>query len=565
MTANTRISTMAAATLALLLLAVPIHGFGSLCRSSHTLDPMTRAGPLSTTPPDTTKATRIAFLGDQGLTLDSATLLTHIREWGPHAVVHLGDLDYKDDPVAWDSQINATLGERVPYLVAIGNHDVPRWSGPGGYAEVIARRIAAAERDTHGQVSCHGEIGANVLCNVHGIELVVNGVGTFGQGHVEFVQETLGKSGATWKVCAWHKNQRAYQPGAKIDETGYAIYDACRAAGAIVATAHEHAYSRTHVMASFADQLLANASDPATLPLRSNHPSPPHANLTIQPGRTFAFVSGLGGESVRSAYWPEIAQRPWLAAVATADTPDVRAGAVLCEFGARGDPQRAECEFVDAVNGIVFDRFTITSRPDAAPPAIAKMLTAAGTNGSPTCRRDTIDVPLRHVAHRGPKRINLARGQGVGPVRFEFEVPRLAAGSKVAAAHLQLMGAPSALRNAAVASGARPEQMVLQVAAHRPSSGPMGLLSKLGQSVMHWTLWKPALAPPTAWASDEWEANEVWVSPNLYQSETVTGGGLVEVEVSATGAAAAGLGEVYVGERGGCLAPSLMLHIDVCE
>ncbi len=71
------------------------------------------------------------------------------------------------------------------------------------------------------------------------------------------------------------------QVGFKPTEVPLSTYDACRAEGAIIATAHEHSYSRTHLMSSFADQtILSTASE-----------------FGIGPGQTFAFVSGLGGGS----------------------------------------------------------------------------------------------------------------------------------------------------------------------------------------------------------------------------------------------------------------------------
>ena len=43
-----------------------------------------------------------------------------------------------------------------------------------------------------------------------------------------------------WKICSRHKNQRAMQLGKKKDAVGWAAYEACREAGAIIATGQEY-------------------------------------------------------------------------------------------------------------------------------------------------------------------------------------------------------------------------------------------------------------------------------------------------------------------------------------
>src|SRR3990170_7533047 len=73
-------------------------------------------GPVS---PDVT----IAFFGDQGLGGDAEAVLSLIRDEGADAVIHMGDFDYRDDPAAWDAQIDAFLGAEFPYFASAGNHD----------------------------------------------------------------------------------------------------------------------------------------------------------------------------------------------------------------------------------------------------------------------------------------------------------------------------------------------------------------------------------------------------------------------------------------------------------
>lgn len=162
---------------------------------------------------------------------------------------------------------------------------------------------------------------------------------SLGTNHVEFLDQTLASNPAPWKVCVWHKNQKYYQTGRKPDETGYGVYEVCRKHGAIVATGHEHSYSRTFLMSDFVNKTIVN------------HKS----RLDLAPGRSFAFVSGLAGQSIRP--WKDHSEDyPWWAATASRSN-GVDYGAMICDF--RND-QNAHCRFED-LSGNVWDSFAMTS------------------------------------------------------------------------------------------------------------------------------------------------------------------------------------------------------------
>ena len=129
------------------------------------------------------------------------------------------------------------------------------------------------------------------------------------------------------------------QLGRKGYEVGWEAYEACRQAGAIIATGHEHSYARTHLMDSFESLSIASMS----------------STLRLEEGKSFAFVSGLGGYSIRD----QDRKGPWWAAVYTADQ-GANFGALFCQFLVDGDPNRASCYFKD-IDGKVVDRFDIIS------------------------------------------------------------------------------------------------------------------------------------------------------------------------------------------------------------
>ncbi|KAI8814900.1 hypothetical protein BJ742DRAFT_194312 [Cladochytrium replicatum] len=331
---------------------------------------------------------KVAFVGDHGVDpRTTGRVFRMIKDEGCEALLSLGDLDYQDNPKRFVDFVDEHLGPTFPILPAIGNHDVGRFHGTGGYHDVLVERMKRTP-----QLECTGEFGVNLSCRFRrnrapgtDLHLVVSGVGSFKDDHTGFIRDMFSEavegtwgedddddegstmkgnkkkakvgqddgdgddggstSGTPWRICMWHKNQRMFQIGKKEDETGYGTYEQCREAGAIVATAHEHTYSRTYAMSSFATQTV----DPTQPRDKSS--------LTIRPGTSFAFVSGLGGDSVRK--WnPMMRFKPWWAAVAAKDN-SARAGALMCTFNYGGDATKAHCYMKD-ISGRVYDDFIVT-------------------------------------------------------------------------------------------------------------------------------------------------------------------------------------------------------------
>jgi len=144
------------------------------------------------------------------------------------------------------------------------------------------------------------------------------------------------------------------QIGGKRNETGWGVYQACLDAGGIIATGHEHSYSRTYLMSDFENQTVVH---------KNNH-------LEIDEGQSFAFVSGLGGRGIRDQ---ERTGDWWAAEYSSTQNADY--GALFCTFG----ESQGECYFKD-ISGAVPDSFTIESQ--------------LGTTGSPTLTSPKPDTPL---------------------------------------------------------------------------------------------------------------------------------------------------------------------------
>jgi predicted phosphodiesterase len=291
--------------------------------------PLTLWAQAAPVPPDF----KVAFIGDQGLGSNAQDVLKLIKSEGAQLVLHQGDLDYKSKPDAWEKQIDEILGADFPYVASAGNHDIKKWPGEGGYQARLEARLKRLG------IEWEGELGIQSSIRYKGLFIVLVAPGVKGKGHAEYIRDQMAKDKSVWRICSWHKNMKLLQAGGKKDETGWEVYEEARKAGAIIATGHEHSYSRTHLLSDFTKQEVADADD----------------SFTIAPGKTFAFVSGLGGKSIRS----QKLKGDWWAKVYTS-TQKARYGALFATFHADGQPGKAVFTFKN-VDGEVVDRFTVLS------------------------------------------------------------------------------------------------------------------------------------------------------------------------------------------------------------
>ena len=122
--------------------------------------------------------------------------------------------------------------------------------------------------------------------------------------------------------------------------------------------AHEHSYERTRTLVNAQEQLV----DP-DCPL-------PNA-LCVEPGKTFVFVSGLGGLSIRdqSRYLPSTfpygCNQEW-ASIYTSDQA-AKYGALFITFHVDGDPYKAHGYFKN-IDGEVIDEFDVFAQADDSQP-----------------------------------------------------------------------------------------------------------------------------------------------------------------------------------------------------
>jgi len=322
---------------------------------------------------------KIAFIGDQGLGPDAEAVLNLIGAEGADAVIHSGDFDYQDNPAAWEAMVDAILGEDFPYFASIGNHDLLAFFLPGGYQDRLEDRMERLG------IAWDGELGVRSSFEYQGVFIVLTAPGILLPGdpfdvYEDYVRDALAANDSLWRISSWHKNMRAMQVGNKPDETGWGVYEQSRRGGAIIATAHEHSYSRTHLLSSCRNRTVASTGD--TLALSRDDPDTP-----ADEGRSFVFVSGLGGRSIRDqqrclpALPPYGCLEEWASIYASNQGADF--GALFGTFNYQGDPDRAFFYFKD-IAGNVPDEFFVeigSSAPPQPPPACPADIAPRGGDG----------------------------------------------------------------------------------------------------------------------------------------------------------------------------------------
>ena len=261
------------------------------------------------------------------------------------------------------------LGPTYPYLASVGNHDIASWGDgcgdpDGCYATLLKQRMTAT-----GIVPDNPNLNDQMYStDFQGLGMVFVGettsqagdCGTNPNGYACYIRNQLKTDRHIWRICSWHKNQRNMQVGGKSDEMGWAVYENCRDLSAIIATAHEHSYQRTKNLVNMQGQVVDSAQHPPS----GGVPGNPN-DLAVRPGSTFAFVSGLGGNSMRDQerclpyVYPYGCNYEWAGIYTLNQTANVpRFGALFIEFHVDGDPYKARGYF-KITNGTTIDSFEI--------------------------------------------------------------------------------------------------------------------------------------------------------------------------------------------------------------
>lgn len=297
------------------------------------------------------EALKVAYFGDQGAGTDAESVLQLIVDEGADLILVLGDLGYHADAERWYAQIEAFVPPTVPVLAVVGNHESHAWSG---YHEVLAQRVLRVPG-----LRCIGTLGVNSACLYRGLLFVLSGTGVLGSDHSEFSKQIFEGTEVAWKICAWHKNKADFQVGHKVGaEVDWDMYRLCQSEGAMIATAHEHSYERTYTLTDMGNRAADHGKTGSA------------EEMQLDYGRSFVFVSGLGGKSIRDFEAEHHMDDGWWSTIFTSNVhirngveieqfrPDH--GALFIDYNTDGRGRRARGYF-KTVGGDVVDEFEIVN------------------------------------------------------------------------------------------------------------------------------------------------------------------------------------------------------------
>jgi len=297
---------------------------------------------------------KIAFGADTDVGATWTKVGALIKAEGAAAVVVAGDMAYDNStPAAWWAATDSALGASFPVFIAKGNHDdSTKWPG---LISVANQRLAA-----WGAVKKVSTINdATFVTTFKGLAMLAIADGTPADGpkYGAYIKSEFANDNHIWRICQWHKNQQAMQAGGKPDEVGWEPYEACRGAGAIIQTGHEHSYARTKTLTGF----MSRTVDPTCSGADA---------LCVGPGRSFAQTVGTGGrdsplrvQTQCTPVWMSPTANsgtcPYWALIYTATQNGV-AGAQFITFNVGGNPNKATGYF-KTITGQTIDTFTITA------------------------------------------------------------------------------------------------------------------------------------------------------------------------------------------------------------
>jgi len=175
---------------------------------------------------------------------------------------------------------------------------------------------------------------------------------------LQFLKQNLQDAKEDWKICAWHFYDKYYHTGNYqehdyniISSDGENFYDYCKDHGAIIFSAHNSVYARTHVMSKFAYPEIDKYDKDSDGKI-----------VQIRNGATLNILNGVGGEKMDIEQGKQMNYEHWQKKYAKGkgNENEKAFGALFCDFNVEGNNKKASCEFqrINSENKI-YDSFTI--------------------------------------------------------------------------------------------------------------------------------------------------------------------------------------------------------------
>ncbi|ORX84498.1 Metallo-dependent phosphatase [Anaeromyces robustus] len=303
------------------------------------------------------KEFRLGIIGDSGAEDESREVMELTTY---DAILNLGDLDYNCQPDAYFEKV-LDSNRKYDFLSVLGNHD----AGHECPAEanrfldnVYNEMTSSKNKNTQCEFS---ESKFMWSCKYYNMRIIGLTPGVSGADkrdvQLEFLKKHLSSSNEDWKICAWHFYDKYYHTGKYPDDGNIvsgsyeSFYDYCKDHGAIIFSAHDHVYARTHVMSQFSEPVIDRFDEETGEDI-----------VQIRKGATIDILNGAGGWEMYIEQGEQKDYKWWQKKYAKGSHGENEKsyGGLFCNFNVGGNKDKARCEFL-RINSDekVFDNFTI--------------------------------------------------------------------------------------------------------------------------------------------------------------------------------------------------------------
>jgi len=306
---------------------------------------------------------KLAVIGDSGTEREAREVMKLTTY---DALLHLGDFDYSCDA---DKYFNSILDSDRSYqfMGVLGNHEGVSECGTDKNQRFLHNVYDEMISSKNSKVKCEFSsskfMWACVYKNMRIIGLTsgVNGADKRNE-QLSFLKKHLTDAKEDWKVCAWHFYDKYFHTGKYpgdgniISGSGESFYDFCRENGAIIFSAHDHVYARTHVMSKFKEPTIDKFDSKTSEEI-----------VQIREGATIDILNGAGGYEMYIEQGEQKDYPHWQKKYAKGSDGEnaKKYGGLFCNFNHGGNNRKAYCEFlrINSSNKL-FDSFYIYRNDD---------------------------------------------------------------------------------------------------------------------------------------------------------------------------------------------------------
>jgi len=302
------------------------------------------------------------IIGDTGVTKEAEQVM-NLHSFD--ALLHLGDYDYECKPDSYFDKFNSSRNYK--FFGVLGNHESANECGETKYNKYISLLYNHMTNSKNSGTSCvfspKKTMWSCVYKNMRiiGLSPYISKDEKRGD-QLKFLKKYLSESSEDWKICAWHYYDDYYHTGKYIENenfvsgTGESFYDYCKDQGAIIFSAHDHVYARTHVMSRF-----------STPKIDSYDYDTPSNIVQIRKGATLDILNGVGGWEIYIERDKYKDYSHWQKKYARGSNNEnaKKYGTLICKFNYGGNDKKAYCELL-RINSDpkVFDSFYIYRNDD---------------------------------------------------------------------------------------------------------------------------------------------------------------------------------------------------------